>query len=54
VTPRATAFTYGAATASALACLLLLVDGPSGRNLTIALGVGLCVGIAFWLRLERS
>ncbi len=53
MTPRATAFTYGGTTASAIAFLLLLLDEPSGRNLTIALVLGLCVGLVTWIRLER-
>jgi hypothetical protein len=53
MTDRQAAMTYGVLTASAVAIVLLIADFPTARNLLIAIGAGLAVGIGSWLYLER-
>ena len=50
---RQSAMTYGVAVASAVALVLLVVDEPSARNLFIAIGAGLAVGLGSWFYLVR-
>jgi len=53
MTNRQAAMTYGVLVASAVALALLIADFPTARNLFIAVGAGLAVGIGSWIYQER-
>jgi len=50
---RQSAMTYGVIVASAIAIVLLVADQPSARNLFIAIGAGVVVGLGSWFYLDR-
>jgi len=54
MTDRAKAFTYGLLIACAVSLVLLVVDTPSGGNLLVAIGLGICGAAgSYWWMINR-